>query len=188
MVRKDILYKNTLLLMNLDGNSRRNAITEYLASKASPVNGSELANMFGVSRQVIVQDIALLRAENRNILSTNKGYVLFNPQSEKAGVVAEICVKHTAEETLDELLTIVEYGGKLIDVSVEHDLYGHIRADLVINNVEDAKDFYKEMLKSKSKPLKVLTNDYHYHTISAPSEKVLKLIKQDLKEKGYLAQ
>ena len=74
--------------MNLDGNARREAIVKYLSSKTSPVSGTELAKHFGVSRQIIVQDIALLRAENRNILSTNKGYVLFHPQEKRIGCTA----------------------------------------------------------------------------------------------------
>lgn len=172
--------------MNLDGSMRRAAITEYLNSKNYPVNGSELAKHFGVSRQIIVQDIALLRAENRNILSTNKGYVLFHPHENRSGCTAVILVKHTAEQTLDEMQTIVDYGGRMLDVSVEHDLYGQIRVDLVINDINDAKEFCDKMAGSKSKPLKVLTNDFHYHTITAPSEKALELIKKELNSKGYL--
>lgn len=172
--------------MNLDGNERRNAITKYLTSKSTPINGTELAKHFGVSRQIIVQDIALLRAENRNIISTNKGYMLFNPQDNHNGVRSVILVKHSLEETIVEMQAIVDYGGKMLDVSVEHDLYGHISADLLINNLEDAKEFCKKMHSSKSKPLKVLTNDFHYHTICAPSEKALMLIKKELLERGFL--
>lgn len=172
--------------MNLDGNARRTAIMDYLNEKSAPVSGTELARRFGVSRQVIVQDIALLRAENRDILSTNKGYMLFHPQERKNGCTAVIRVKHTAEQTMEEFQSILDYGGRVLNVSVEHDLYGQIEVDLVINDVKDAEDFCRKMARSKSKLLKELTEDCHYHTIQAPSEKALELIKAELRSKGFL--
>lgn len=172
--------------MTLDGNARREAIVEYLNSKTTPVSGTELAKHFGVSRQIIVQDVALLRAENRNILSTNKGYVLFHSQDKRSGYTAVIMVRHTAEQTLEEMRSIVDFGGSMLDVFVDHDLYGQIRVDLVINDIGDAIDFCEKMKQSTCKPLKVLTEDCHYHTIKAPSEKALELIMQELKEKHIL--
>lgn len=172
--------------MTLDGNARREAIVEYLSSKTSPVNGTELARHFGVSRQIIVQDVALLRAENRNILSTNKGYVLFHPQEKRSGCTAVILVKHSAEQTLEEMRSIVDYGGSMLDVFIDHDLYGQIRVDLVINNLTDAEEFCEKMKHSSSKPLKALTEDCHYHTIQAPSEKALELIMKELRELNIL--
>ena len=172
--------------MTLDGNLRRKAIIEYLTSKTTPVSGTELAKKFGVSRQIIVQDVALLRAENRNILSTNKGYMLFHPQEQSHGHTAVIMVRHSAEQTIEEMRSIVDYGGKMLDVFIDHDLYGQIRVDLVINNIFDAEEFCEKMMCSTSKPLKALTEDCHYHTIQAPSEKALELILKELKEKGFL--
>lgn len=170
----------------MDGNTRRKEIISCLTSRTEPLNGTELARKFGVSRQVIVQDIALLRAENLEILSTNKGYILYQPVNRRGGHTAVILVQHTAERTIDEMRTIVEYGGRMLDVFVDHDLYGQIRADLVINDMEDAEEFCRKMQDSASRPLKELTGDCHYHTIAAPSEKVLELIKKELKEKGIL--
>lgn len=174
--------------MILDGTQRRKAIIEYLSTHTSPVSGTQLASYFGVSRQVIVQDIALLRAKDRNILSTNKGYILYHPLDTSSNCTALICVRHSAEQTLEEMRTIVEYGGQMLDVFIDHDLYGQLRADLVIHTIEDAEEFCTKMLSSKSKPLKELTEDYHYHTISAPSKKVLDLIKKELLEKGFLVE
>lgn len=170
---------------HIDGINRRQAIIEYLEDKTTPTNGTELSKHFNVSRQVIVQDIALLRAENRNIISTNKGYLLFHPQ-ERTGHTAVIMVRHSAEDTLEEMRSIVDYGGSMLDLSVEHDLYGHIRVDLVINNMSDAEEFCEKMRTSSSRPLKNLTEECHYHTIVAPSEKALEMIKKDLREKGFL--
>ncbi len=172
--------------MMLDGSARREAILTYLSNHSSPVNGSELAKQFGVSRQVIVQDIALLRATNRDILSTNRGYTIFQSPAERGGVTDVLMVRHSAEQTLDEMLSVVDYGGTLLDVFVDHDLYGQIRADLLICNRVDAEEFCKKMELSNSRPLKELTGDYHYHTIKAPSEKALTLIKEELREKGFL--
>lgn len=172
--------------MTLDGAARRAAIMEYLNNKTTPVSGTEIAKQFGVSRQIIVQDVALLRAENRNILSTNKGYVLFHPQDKRNGCTAVIMVRHTAEQTIEEMQSIVDFGGSMLDVSVDHDLYGQIRCDLVINDIQDAEDFCNKLRQSTSRPLKELTEDYHYHTIKAPSEKALGLIKQELRDKGFL--
>lgn len=172
--------------MSLDGSTRREAIVKYLSSKTNPVSGTELAKRFGVSRQIIVQDIALLRAENRNILSTNKGYVLFHPQDKRSGCTAVIMVRHTMEQTMEEMRAIVDYGGSMLDVFVDHDLYGQIRVDLVINDIQDATEFCNKMKNSSSKPLKALTEDCHYHTIKAPSDKALELIMKELKELGIL--
>lgn len=174
--------------MILDGNARRAAIMEYLNTQTAPVSGTKLARHFGVSRQIIVQDVALLRAENRDILSTNKGYVLFHSQEKRNGCTSVIMVKHTAEQTFEEMQAIVDYGGSMLDVFIDHDLYGQIRVDLVINDSNDAEDFCAKLKRSSSKPLKELTEDYHYHTIKAPSEKALGLIKQELRDKGFLAE
>lgn len=170
---------------HIDGATRRQAIIEYLEHKTTPTNGAELARQFNVSRQVIVQDIALLRAENSNIMSTNKGYMLFCPQ-EKSGHTAIITVRHSAEDTLEEMRSILDYGGSMLDVFIDHDLYGQIRADLLIQNLQDAEEFCAKMRHSNSRPLKVLTDECHYHTIIAPSEKALDMIKKDLKEKNFL--
>jgi len=95
-------------------------------------------------------------------------------------------VRHTAEDTLEEMRSILDFGGSMLDVFVDHDLYGQIRADLLIQNIQDAEDFCEKMRLSTSRPLKVLTDECHYHTIVAPSEKALDMIKKDLREKNFL--
>lgn len=168
-----------------DGQERRNRIVELLSNTRTPVSGTELAKTLGVSRQIIVQDIALLRAKNREIISTNKGYLLFNSLGND-GIQTVVMVKHNSDEVYDEFATIVELGGRVLDVSVDHDYYGQIQIDLVVNDLNDAKEFVQKMKESNSQPLKCLTGDIHYHTIAAPSEKVLQLIRNELREKGYL--
>ncbi len=172
--------------MTADSNTRRKEIIAYLSTQTEAVSGTDLARRFGVSRQVIVQDIALLRAENQEILSTNKGYIFYQPLTRGTGCTCVIMTRHTEEQTIEEMESIVEYGGRMLDVFVDHDLYGQIRADLIINDMEDAREFCRKMKVSTSRPLKVLTGDCHYHTIAAPSEKVLSLIKTELKARGIL--
>ena len=87
---------------------------------------------------------------------------------------------------LEEFETILELGGKILDVVVEHELYGQIRVDLLIETKEDARSFYAKLLNSHDKTLKVLTDDCHYHTVAAPTKKLLELIGQALQEKGFL--
>lgn len=171
--------------MASDGKNRRKLIMDLLYSKKTAISGSDLADRFQVSRQVIVQDIALLRAENHNIVSTNKGYILF-PLIENQNPKDLIYVSHSLEQTLEEMYTIVDFGGSMLDVFVDHDLYGQIRADLIIQTRKDADEFYLKLKNSQSKPLNALTGKNHYHTICAPTEKILQLIKNELKEKGIL--
>ena len=151
-----------------------------------PVPGKELASFYNVSRQVIVQDIALLRAEDKKILSTYRGYVLDRENEKKRKYIRVFCVCHSTEDTCDELQTIVDYGGHVLDVSVDHPLYGQIRADLIINNRLDVAEFVERMNRFQAQPLKVLTGDEHYHTVTAESEKNLDFIEQELRKKGYL--
>ncbi|NTV77893.1 MAG: transcription repressor NadR [Clostridiales bacterium] len=150
-----------------------------------PLSGTELAQRLKVSRQIIVQDIALLRATNKNILATNKGYLLF--VEEKTGKCQRaIKVKHENDAILDELYTIVDYGGKLLNVVIEHGIYGQILVDLIICNREDANIFVKAIEENSTKPLTELTNGIHWHTIEAASERQLDQIVEKLEQKGYL--
>ncbi|MFR8427507.1 MAG: transcription repressor NadR [Roseburia inulinivorans] len=141
----------------IEGDIRREKIIEIMSNQKEPVSGSDLAKKFGVSRQVIVQDIALLRATNKNILSTNKGYFLYNPGKGPQKPKRSFCVQHTTEQMQDELYTIVDYGGKVLDAVVEHDIYGQITVDLMLCNRMDVDEFMERIRKSKSQPLNVLT-------------------------------
>ena len=169
----------------MNGAERRSQIAALLSSRV-PITGTELARRLGVSRQIIVQDVALMRAENQNILSTNKGYLLYDADGYFGECRRVFHVRHTTEQVLDELLTIVDLGGRVLDVSVEHALYGQIRADLVIQSRQDAREFAERLRQCDGAPLKALTGDCHYHTVQANSERLLDLIEQELERKGYL--
>ena len=162
----------------METENRRLQILHLLENQQKPVSGTVLARLFGVSRQVIVQDIALLRAENRNILSTNKGYVLFKRPETEETFRRVLCVRHSMEQMEEELNCIVDNGGHVLDVSVEHDLIIHNRADVA--------EFIDKMKVSNSQPLKVLTGDIHYHTIGAKEIEILDRIEKKLDEKGII--
>ena len=169
------------------GEARRVRLWRMIAGSARPMPGGELARALGVSRQVIVQDIALMRAENRGILSTNKGYICREAVAD-AQPKRVFRVRHTTQQVLDEFLTVLELGGCILDVSVEHELYGQIRVDLLIETQQDARDFADRLARCRDNPLKALTGDCHDHTVAAPSEKLLDLIGQALREKGMLVE
>lgn len=171
--------------MIMDGVVRRERLINILKnSKDEPISGTELARQLGVSRQVIVQDIALLRAVNKNILSTTKGYLLYYQEPDKVNRC--FMVKHSNDQIEDELCTIVDHGGKVLDVLVMHDIYGEIRTDLIISNRKDVYDFVKKVNEKQTVPLKELTDGTHLHTVEADSEGTLDEIEAVLREKGYL--
>ena len=169
----------------MTGSERRTAIINQIKNSTVPVSGKALAAQYAVSRQVIVQDIALLRASNRNILSTNKGY-LYDRADEKKVVRRTFFVCHTDEQMAEELFAIVDNGGRLRDVVVEHEIYGQITVDLILENRCDVQDFLDKISKSTARPLSILTNGKHYHTVEADREEIIDRIEQKLRLLGYL--
>ena len=170
----------------MEGEKRREQLLALLEKASTPISGTDLSKQLGVSRQVIVQDIALLRAINKNILSTNKGYVLHVEKPVAESVKRSFAVCHTKEQIRDELYSIVDYGGRVLDVVVEHDIYGQITVDLILRNRLDVDEFVERIEKSKSRPLNILTDGIHWHTVEADSKKALDKIEEQLKVKGYL--
>jgi len=170
----------------MDAEQRREEIIGLLNNSNLPISGTDIARQLGVSRQIIVQDIALLRAVNKNILSTNKGYVLFQ-EIEKIGKIRKTFkVQHLDEKIQDELYTIVDLGGRVLDVVVEHDIYGQISVDLIINSRADVDNFIEKVRTYKTKSLNELTDGVHFHTIEADSEVIMTAVEKALYLKGYL--
>lgn len=170
----------------MSGKERRNQIVQFLTRQGEPVSGTKLAQEFGVSRQVIVQDIALLRSSNITILSTNRGYLV----SKKAepGVTRIFKCHHSDEETEQELNSIVDQGGTVIDVFVHHKVYGKLQAPMHIRSRRDVREYMERIHSGKSALLKNVTSDYHYHTICADSEDILNAIEEELDSMGYLVE
>lgn len=166
----------------MTGEQRRIQIIHIIKHTSKPVPAKELAAEFGVSRQVIVQDVALIRAQGYDILSTNRGYLLLT--KEHASRI--IKVSHSDEEMEDELQTIIDLGASVENVIVNHRVYGHIEAPLHISSRKDITKFIKTLHGSKSTPLKNTTAGYHYHNIVADSEETLDEVEEQLLQKGYL--
>lgn len=168
-----------------DSEVRREKLLELLSRAEEPISGTELAGALGVSRQVIVQDIALLRAVNKNILSTNKGYILFHAgQRPVARRAFKVC--HEDAQIADELNTIVDQGGHVLDVVVEHEIYGQIAVDLILRNRADVAAFVDRLSRCRSRALNELTGGVHLHTVEASDEAALDRIEAALEKKGYL--
>lgn len=148
------------------------------------MSGGNLARRFSVSRQVIVQDVALLRAEGNQILSAARGYVLKKSEPRKTRVFK---VHHTPEEAPEEMNLIVDCGGRIEDVFIYHRVYGVVRAPMRIASRLDVKRYEEEIAGGKSRPLSNATSGYHYHTVSADSSHVLDVIQEELNRHGFLA-
>ena len=147
-----------------------------------PVSGGALAERFGVSRQIVVQDVAVLKGSGYDILSTNRGYLLQNsPLCERV-----FKLFHTKAQTEDELTCIVELGGTVYDVFVWHKVYGKIEAVLNIFSALQISQFMDSIRSGKSTELMNVTGGYHYHTVRADSEAVLDLIETELRKRGYI--
>lgn len=162
---------------------RRKGILQILSSSDKPVSGMSLAKQLEVSRQIIVQDIALLRANGNDILSTNQGYLLQRQQN--ASRVFKLI--HSDSEVEEELSIIVDMGGMVQDVFVYHKVYGVVKAEMNIRSRLDVHNYMKDIAFGKSSLLKNITSGYHYHTVIADSEKTLDLIQECLQGKGFLA-
>lgn len=177
----------------MTGEERRSEIVKRIKQSKEPISGSVLAKEFSVSRQVIVQDIALLRASLQGIVSTPKGYIYqevpihYEYHSKTEEVVSRIYyVKHDNDQMEQELNAIVDLGGKVIDVFVNHDVYGSIRVELPISCRRHVKEFISSIQDGSSVPLNTLTSGVHYHTVEADSEETLDLIEKELTHLGIL--
>lgn len=167
----------------MKGTERRMMIFQTLKTAGGPVSGNSFAKQFGVSRQVIVQDIALLRAEGHEIISTSSGYLMSEPF--KATRVFK--VRHEDSEIEKELTMMVDLGGKVKDVFVSHKVYGLLRVDLNLGSRADIEHYLETIRSGQSKPLLNLTSGYHYHTVLADNELILDAIQDKLSEYGFLA-
>ena len=162
---------------------RRKRIADLLLATDGPIAGGELSERFGVSRQIIVQDISILRAHGFDILSTHAGYVMHaSPLVERV-----FKVLHSSGETEDELNLIVGLGGTVVDVFVWHKAYGRMAAKLNIGTREQTARFIESVRSGKSVELMSVTGGYHYHTVRADTKEILDEIGRALEARGYIA-
>ena len=166
----------------MKADERRKEIVSILMSQESPVSGRELSSVLGVSRQIIVHDIAVLKASGFDILSTHSGYVVKDsPLCERV-----FKVRHSSVQTEDELSLIVELGGTVVDVFVWHKVYGKIKVDLNIFSKLSIENFIEGIKSGKSSELMNLTDGYHYHTVRSESETILDMIEAELSKRNYI--
>ena len=169
----------------MNGVTRRKQLLKILSENSKPMPGGTLADMLGVSRQIIVQDIALLRANGTDILAANRGYMIINKTAEASRILKMV---HSDAETEAELTTIIDLGGKIKDVFIYHKFYGIVRADMNLRSRKDVADFIEKIRSGKSSLLKNATSGYHYHTILADDEETLDSIQAKLSDMGMLAE
>lgn len=168
----------------MDAEHRRHEIIEALQKSSEPIVARSLADEFDVSRQVIVGDIALLRASGMDIYSTPKGYLM--RQTGAGGLTIPLVCLHTFEETREELYTIVDCGCEVLDVIVEHPLYGMMKGELNIASRLDADDFIAKLNETETSLLSTLTDGVHTHTIRCRDEATRDRCIHELKNKGLL--
>jgi transcriptional regulator of NAD metabolism len=166
----------------MNAEQRRNLIIEKLEKMSVPVCATSLAEEFGVTRQIIVADIALLRAGGFAIRSEHKGYIMDKP--DESLMTKKIAVKHGKDMVTDEFYAIVDNGGKVLDVTVEHSVYGKISAEINVSSRYDADKFVNKINLSGVNPLSLLTHGLHIHTVAVENEESFLRIKDKLTELG----
>ena len=164
---------------------RRENILELINNNPHPTSATSLAKELGVSRQVIVGDVALLRAVGHEIIATARGYIIPN-FNEKHQYIGKIVCQHTPEQTRDELYKIVDTGAVVLGVIVEHDLYGEITGALNLTKRGEVDAFLRKAKASGIKLLSELTMGIHTHTIACTNEAHFNQVREALKTSGYL--
>ncbi len=161
---------------------RRKEIVNLLLSQQTPISGSSLSEKFKVSRQIIVQDISVLKESGHEILSTHNGYMIQSTNLKER----VFKLRHTTHQTEDELNLIVDFGGTVVDVFVWHKVYGRVEAKLNISSRLHVKQFIEGVRIGASSELMNITDGYHYHTIRAESEEILDSIYAELDRLGFI--
>ena len=175
-------------MKKLLGEERRNELLTILKQKREPITGTELAKFANVSRQVIVNDMTLLKARNEPILATSQGYLYMAKDNAEKQVERIIACYHPRDQTKDELLTLVDCGVTVNNVIVQHPIYGEITASIMVSNRHDVENFIHQVEKTNAKNLAELTDGIHLHTITAPTSTILDRAEQLMRKKGYLVE
>ena len=163
--------------------NRREAILALLQKSVSPLSAAALAREYGVSRQIVVGDVALLRALGHEISATPRGYVLERDTGMLLRTVATI---HSAKDTKTELDIMVDNGCTVKDVIVEHPIYGQLIGSLELKSRYDVNQFLLRSAESEAMPLCSLTDGIHLHTLLCPDEDSYKRVLDELRREGLL--
>jgi uncharacterized protein len=164
--------------------ARRRRIVAWLRARGGPIPGGEVAKHFRVSRQCLVQDVAILRASGEQILATPSGYRL--PENSSRAHRAILACKHAPERTEEELQILLDNGVKILDVIVEHPLYGELRGSLMLESRADLQDFLAHVRASHAALLSSLTDGVHLHTVEASRPEMISRAKAQLRSRGFL--
>ena len=167
----------------MDGEQRRAAIARYLDKARGPVSAAALAREFSVSRQIIVGDVALLRAGGTEIAATPRGYIL--PRESTALKRTVACV-HTGAGMARELEIMVDNGCQVVDVVVEHPVYGQLTGQLRLSSRYDVQEFIRAVSERRARPLSALTGGIHLHTLRCPDEEAYRRVLEQLDGAGFL--
>ena len=167
----------------MDAAHRRKTITHILEEAKAPVSAASLAREFSVSRQIIVGDVALLRAGGLDIAATPRGYVL---PKESVGLVRTVACIHPGEAMARELEIMVDQGCQVLDVIVEHPIYGQLTGPLPLASRYDVAQFLARCSQPDARPLSELTEGIHLHTLSCPDEAAFDRVRQELRRLGVL--
>ena len=162
---------------------RRKYIMGRLEEGGAPVSATVLAGELSVSRQIIVGDVALLRAGGAHITATPRGYVLERPPEGRRFTIA---CRHTPEEMARELEIMVDNGCTVENVIVEHSVYGQLVGQLMLSSRYDVAEFIRKVSESGSKPLSDLTGGIHLHTLRCPDEAAFQRVQEELDREGLL--
>ena len=167
----------------MDAAARRQAIARRLTQAEGPVSAAALAREFSVSRQIIVGDVALLRAGGMDIYATPRGYTL---PGEPAALTRTVACIHPGEDTARELEIMVDNGCQVVDVVVEHPIYGQITGQLHLSSRYDVQEFIRFVSENQAKLLSDLTGGIHLHTLRCPSEDAYRRVLDELDRAGFL--
>ena len=167
----------------MDASERRRAIHERLLRADGPVSASQLAAEFSVSRQIVVGDVALLRAAGEEISATPRGYVLAQPEQ---GLLRTVACRHDMAGTRAELYILVDNGCSVLDVVVEHAVYGQLVGQLQLSSRYDVDQFMERLVSEGNKPLSTLTEGIHLHTLRCPDAAAYDRARNALRRAGYL--
>ncbi|WP_404454690.1 transcription repressor NadR [Virgibacillus necropolis] len=165
---------------------RQELILKSLKEEQRPITGSEFAEKSNVSRQVIVQDVSILKAKNEPIIATSQGYMYIKKTTDEAAHKVIIACKHNPEQTQKELTIIVDHGVTVKDVTVEHPVYGDLTASLMVSNRHEVEQFIKRIQDTKAAYLSSLTEGIHMHTLEADSQAKINAACKDLQATGIL--
>jgi transcriptional regulator of NAD metabolism len=168
----------------MDTEKRRNSICRMLAAASDPISASSMAEKLSVSRQIIVGDIAILRASGHDIIATPRGYVTGSEHGSEFPYTGVAACRHGRDRLLEELYAIVDLGGTVIDVTVDHAVYGQLCGMLNVASRYDADEFVRILDSEEAQPLYTLTGGIHFHRIGCRSKKIFEAIMKELTDRG----